>query len=143
MTCVDHSRKKNREPGLLFEPHFPSRYVLSLCPVLKNQRCGNHAYSDKETRQVSNRWNKFNVCSSTLSQKKRSCSRICFNGCYRVTDAALRRLIQLNERILTYNRSRDFGIPHPSSEESATRKNFRAGSSYEGNPYQSRIRFAA
>ena len=31
-----------------------------------------------------------------------------------VTDAGRRRLISVNHRILTYNKAREFGLPHPS-----------------------------
>jgi hypothetical protein len=43
--------------------------------------------------------------------------RFNYCGCYKVTDAGRRRLISVNPRILTYNRVRDFGKPHPSEVE--------------------------
>ena len=39
--------------------------------------------------------------------------RVNLCGCYKVSDAGRRRLIHQNERILIYNRPRDFGLPHP------------------------------
>ena len=65
----------------------------------------------------------------------RRLDRINWCGSYKVTDAARRRLVSVNERILTYNRPRDFGVPHPAEGI----VEHHGGSSYDGNPYGSRL----
>ena len=47
--------------------------------------------------------------------------RVNLCGCYKVSDAGRRRLIHQNERILIYNRPRDFGLPHPMHKDGWSR----------------------